>query len=70
MSEITNNELNMNPNTTTGLSAEMKTYYSDYLIDNAVPNLQKVCSLQQGIQAPYRRYNTRWRKPFRDQCYR
>ena len=30
---------NMNPNTTTGLSAEMKTYYSDYLIDNAVPNL-------------------------------
>lgn len=29
----------MNPNTTTGLSAEMKTYYSDYLIDNAVPNL-------------------------------
>lgn len=29
----------MNPNTTNGLSAEMKTYYSDYLIDNAVPNL-------------------------------
>ncbi len=29
----------MNPNTTGGLSAEMKTYYSDYLIDNAVPNL-------------------------------
>ncbi len=29
----------MNPNTTSGLSAEMKTYYSDYLIDNAVPNL-------------------------------
>ena len=39
MSEITNNEFNMNPNTTNGLSAEMKTYYSDYLIDNAVPNL-------------------------------
>ena len=32
-------ETNMNPNTTTGLSAEMKTYYSDYLIDNATPNL-------------------------------
>ena len=32
-------DINMNPNTTTGLSAEMKTYYSDYLIDNAVPNL-------------------------------
>ena len=32
-------EINMNPNTTTGLSAEMKTYYSDYLIDNASPNL-------------------------------
>ena len=30
---------NMNPNTTTGLSAEMKTYYSDYLIDNAEPGL-------------------------------
>ncbi len=28
-----------NPNTTTQLSAEMKTYYSDYLIDNAKPNL-------------------------------
>jgi len=30
-----------NPNTTTdsGLSAEMRTYYSDYLIDNAKPNL-------------------------------
>lgn len=30
-----------NPNTTTdpNLSAEMKTYYSDYLIDNAKPNL-------------------------------
>jgi len=39
MSEITNSEFNMNPNTTNGLSAEMKTYYSDYLIDNAVPNL-------------------------------
>lgn len=32
-------ETNMNPNTTTGLSEEMKTYYSDYLIDNASPNL-------------------------------
>ncbi len=32
-------EMNMNPNTTTGLSQEMKTYYSDYLIDNASPNL-------------------------------
>ena len=30
---------NMNPNTTEGLSNEMKIYYSDYLIDNAVPNL-------------------------------
>ena len=31
----------LNPNTTVsaGLSAEMKTYYSDYLIDNAKPNL-------------------------------
>ncbi len=31
----------LNPNTTAsgGLSAEMKTYYSDYLIDNAKPNL-------------------------------
>ncbi|MBQ6894816.1 MAG: N4-gp56 family major capsid protein [Clostridia bacterium] len=31
----------LNPQTTTaeGLSAEMKTYYSDYLIDNAAPNL-------------------------------
>ena len=30
-----------NPNTTadSGLSAEMRTYYSDYLIDNAKPNL-------------------------------
>lgn len=30
-----------NPNTTTdsGLNAEMRTYYSDYLIDNAKPNL-------------------------------
>ena len=28
-----------NPNTTTTLSEEMKTYYSDYLIDNAKPNL-------------------------------
>ncbi len=27
------------PNTTQDLSAEMKTYYSDYLIDNAKPNL-------------------------------
>ncbi len=39
-----NFELNLtlfdaNPNTTTSLSAEMKTYYSDYLIDNAKPNL-------------------------------
>lgn len=32
-------EANMNPNTTTGLSEEMKIYYSDYLIDNASPNL-------------------------------
>ena len=31
--------MNMNPNTTTGLSEEMKIYYSDYLIDNASPNL-------------------------------
>ena len=32
---------NANPNTTadSNLSAEMKTYYSDYLIDNAKPNL-------------------------------
>ena len=31
----------LNPQTTQadGLSAEMKTYYSDYLIDNAAPNL-------------------------------
>ena len=31
----------LNPNTTEsgGLSAEMKTYYCDYLIDNAKPNL-------------------------------
>ena len=29
----------MNPNTTETLSSEMKTYYSDYLIDNAKPNL-------------------------------
>ena len=31
----------LNPNTTAneGLSAEMKTYYSDYLIDNAIPKL-------------------------------
>lgn len=36
MSEVS---FDMNTNTTTGLSAEMKTYYSDYLIDNAVPNL-------------------------------
>ncbi len=36
MSETT---FDMNTNTTGGLSAEMKTYYSDYLIDNAVPNL-------------------------------
>lgn len=35
----TNTGFNANPNTTNGLSAEMKTYYSDYLIDNAVPNL-------------------------------
>ena len=39
-----NFELNLklfdaNPNTTTSLSEEMKTYYSDYLIDNAKPNL-------------------------------
>ena len=39
MSETTNQVFDMNPNTTNGLSAEMKTYYSDYLIDNAVPNL-------------------------------
>ncbi|MBQ2691267.1 MAG: N4-gp56 family major capsid protein, partial [Clostridia bacterium] len=26
-------------NTTEGLSAEMRTFYSDYLIDNAVPKL-------------------------------
>lgn len=37
MSETTG--FDMNPNTTSGLTAEMKTYYSDYLIDNAVPNL-------------------------------
>lgn len=29
----------MNPNTTETLSSEMKTYYSDFLIDNAKPNL-------------------------------
>ncbi len=29
----------LNTNTTVGLSQEMKTYYSDYLIDNAMPNL-------------------------------
>lgn len=34
-----NTQFEMNANTTTGLSAEMKTYYSDYLIDNASPNL-------------------------------
>jgi len=39
MSETTSQVFDMNPNTTEGLSAEMKTYYSDYLIDNAVPNL-------------------------------
>lgn len=39
MSETSTQGFNMNPNTTEGLSAEMKTYYSDYLIDNAVPNL-------------------------------
>ncbi len=39
MSETNTQGFNMNPNTTEGLSAEMKTYYSDYLIDNAVPNL-------------------------------
>ncbi len=39
MAETTVQTTNMNPNTTEGLSAEMKTYYSDYLIDNAVPNL-------------------------------
>lgn len=39
MAETNANVVNMNPNTTEGLSAEMKTYYSDYLIDNAVPNL-------------------------------
>jgi len=33
------NGFDLNPNTTSGLTAEMKTYYSDYLIDNAVPNL-------------------------------
>lgn len=32
-------DLNPNVSTNEGLSAEMKTYYSDYLIDNAVPNL-------------------------------
>lgn len=39
MPETTSGAMNLNPNTTDGLSAEMKTYYSDYLIDNAVPNL-------------------------------
>lgn len=36
-----NSPYNLNTNTTagSGLSAEMKTYYSDYLIDNAQPNL-------------------------------
>ena len=32
-------ELNTNVTTASGLSDEMKTYYSDYLIDNAVPKL-------------------------------
>lgn len=32
-------EANTNVTTAPGLSTEMKTYYSDYLIDNAVPNL-------------------------------
>lgn len=32
-------ELNTNVTTSPGLSDEMKTYYSDYLIDNAEPNL-------------------------------
>ncbi len=39
MADTTVQTTNMNPNTTESLSAEMKTYYSDYLIDNAVPNL-------------------------------
>ncbi len=39
MADTTVQVANMNPNTTEGLSAEMRTYYSDYLIDNAVPNL-------------------------------
>lgn len=32
-------ELNTNVTTSPGLSDEMKTYYSDYLIDNAIPKL-------------------------------
>lgn len=32
-------DLNTNTTTSEGLTAEMKTYYSDYLIDNAKPNL-------------------------------
>ena len=32
-------ELNTNLTTSAGLSEEMKTYYSDYLIDNAIPKL-------------------------------
>ena len=32
-------ELNTNVTTSPGLSEEMKTYYSDYLIDNAIPKL-------------------------------
>lgn len=32
-------EMNTNVTTSSGLSDEMKTYYSDYLIDNAIPKL-------------------------------
>ena len=32
-------EANVNATTSSGLSNEMKTYYSDYLIDNAIPKL-------------------------------
>ena len=37
--DLTLFDLNPNVSSNEGLSAEMKTYYSDYLIDNAVPNL-------------------------------
>ncbi len=57
-------EPNTNLTTDSGLSAEMKTYYSDYLIDNAEPNLvhdqfaqQRPIPQNSGKTVEFRKYN-------------